>query len=74
MMSLVKYYDEDADVMESKTQLFNEGQEASQAVTHQDDLKRMRLYRQLRQLESSFNPDAAKLVEQIEQGKEIMLD
>ena len=66
--------DEDTDIMESKNQLFKEGQEASQAVTNQDDLKRMKLYRQLRQLESSFNPDAAKLVEQIEQGKEIMLD
>jgi hypothetical protein len=32
--------DEDDDVMESKTQLRNEGQEASQAVTNQDDLKR----------------------------------
>jgi hypothetical protein len=65
---------EDADVMELKMQLFNEGQEASQAVTNQDDLKRMKLYRQLRQLESSFNPDAAQLVEQIEQGREISLD
>ena len=66
--------DEDTDIMESKNQLFKEGQEASLAVTNQVDLKRMKLYRQLRQLESSFNPDAAKLVEQIEQGKEIMLD
>lgn len=66
--------DEDTDIMESKNQLFKEGQEASQAVTNQDDLKRMNLYRQLRQLESSFNPDAAKLVEQIEQGKEVLLD
>jgi Reverse transcriptase (RNA-dependent DNA polymerase) len=66
--------DEDADVMESKILLLNEGQEASQAVTSQDDLKRTKLYRQLRQLENSFNPDAAKLVEQIEQGREILLD
>jgi hypothetical protein len=28
----------------------------------------------LRQLENSFNPDAAKLVGQIEQGREILLD
>jgi hypothetical protein len=66
--------DEDAGVMESKMQLFNEGQEVSQAVTNQDDLKRMKLYRQLRQLKSSFNPDAAKLVEQIKQGRKILLD
>jgi hypothetical protein len=54
--------------------LLNEGQEASQAVTNQDDLKRTKLYRQLRQLESSFNPEPAKLVEQIRQGREILLD
>jgi hypothetical protein len=35
---------------------------------------RLKLYRQFRQLESSFNPDAAKLVEQIEQGREVLLD
>jgi hypothetical protein len=34
----------------------------------------MKLYRQLRRLNSSFNSDAAKLVEQIEQGREILLD
>jgi hypothetical protein len=66
--------DEDAGVMESKIQLFNEGQEASQAAANQYDLKRMKLYRQLRELKSSFNPDDAKLVEQIEQGREILLD
>jgi hypothetical protein len=66
--------DEDANVMESKVQLVNEGQEASQAVTNQDDFKRTKLYRQLLQLESSFNSNAAKLVEQIEQGREILLD
>jgi hypothetical protein len=36
--------------------------------------QRMKLYRQLRQLESSFNPDATKIVEQIEQGRELLLD
>jgi hypothetical protein len=30
--------------------------------------------RNLRQLESSFNPEAAKIVERIEQGREILLD
>jgi hypothetical protein len=39
---------EDADVMESKIQLFDDGQEVSQAVTNQDDLKRIKVYRQLR--------------------------
>jgi hypothetical protein len=66
--------EEDTDIMKSKLQLLNEGQEVSQAVTNQDDLKRMKLYRQLHQLESSFNTDAVKLVEQIEQGREVLLD
>jgi bacterioferritin (cytochrome b1) len=35
--------DEDVDDMESNIQLLNEGQEASQAVTNQDDLKRTKL-------------------------------
>ena len=34
----------------------------------------MKVCRQMRQLESSLNPEATKLVEQIEQGREILLD
>jgi hypothetical protein len=36
--------------------------------------KRAKVYRNLRQLESSFNPEVAKIVERIEQGREILLD
>jgi len=34
----------------------------------------MKVYRQMRQLETSFNPEATKLVEQIEQGRDTLLD
>jgi hypothetical protein len=36
--------------------------------------KRAKIYRNLRQMESSFNPEAAKIIERIEQGREILLD
>jgi hypothetical protein len=39
-----------------------------------DEQKRAKVYRNLRQLESSFNPEAAKIVEKIEQGRKILLD
>jgi hypothetical protein len=39
-----------------------------------DEQKRAKVYRNLRQLENSFNPEAAKIVERIEQGREILFD
>jgi uncharacterized protein YeeX (DUF496 family) len=39
-----------------------------------DEQKRAKVYRNLLQLESSFNPEASKVVERIEQGREILLD
>jgi hypothetical protein len=39
-----------------------------------DEQMRAKVYRNLRQLESIFNPEAAKIVEMIEQGREILLD
>jgi hypothetical protein len=39
-----------------------------------DEQKRAKVYRNLSQLESSFNPDAAKIVERIKQGREILLN
>jgi Reverse transcriptase (RNA-dependent DNA polymerase) len=39
-----------------------------------DEQKRAKVYRNLRQLESSFNPEASRIVERIEQGREILLD
>jgi hypothetical protein len=39
-----------------------------------DEQKRAKVYRNLRQLESSFDPEAAKIVERIEQGRKILLN
>ena len=33
-----------------------------------------KVYRQLKQLESSFNPEASRIIENIEQGRDILLD
>jgi hypothetical protein len=60
--------------MESKIQLVNEGQEASQGVTNQDNLTWMKTYRQMGRSESIFNPDTTKLVEHFKQGREILFD
>ena len=66
--------DDDDDVMESRVQSVTDNQDDLQGDTNLDELKRMKVYRQMRQLESSFNPEATKLVEQIEQGREILLE
>jgi hypothetical protein len=39
-----------------------------------DEQKRAKVYRNLHQLESSFNPEASRIVERIEQGREIFID
>jgi hypothetical protein len=66
--------DDDNDVMESRVQSVTDNQDDLQGDINLDEMKRMKVYRQMRQLESSFNPEATKLVEQIEQGREILLD
>jgi hypothetical protein len=33
-----------------------------------------KIYRQMKRLESSFNPEASKIIESIDQGREIILD
>jgi hypothetical protein len=40
--------DDDTDVNNSKIQLVNDSQDASQGVTNQDYLKKMKVYRQMR--------------------------
>jgi hypothetical protein len=39
-----------------------------------NEQKRAKVYRNLRQLESSFNPEASRIVERTEQGSKILLD
>ena len=36
--------------------------------------QKIKVYCQLKQLESSFNPEASRIIENIEQGREILLD
>jgi hypothetical protein len=57
-------YDDDDDV-ELMIQLVNTDQNASEDVLDHIELKRIKLYKQMSQLGSSFNPDAT----QCEKGK-----
>jgi hypothetical protein len=66
--------DDDDDAVEPKIQAANKTQMEVQEDKILDEQKRAKVYRNLRQLESSFNPEAAKIVERIEQGREILLD
>jgi hypothetical protein len=65
--------DED-DAVEPKIQAANKTQTEVQEEKILDEQKKAKVYRNLRQLESSFNPKVAKIVERIEQGREILLD
>jgi Reverse transcriptase (RNA-dependent DNA polymerase) len=60
--------------VEVMIQSVNTSQNAPEDVTDGDELKRIKLYKQMRRLESSFNPDATQVVKQFEQGREILLD
>jgi hypothetical protein len=66
-------YDDDDDV-ELVIQSVNKDQNVPEDVIDHDELKRIKVYKQMRRLESSFNPDATQMVEQFEQGREILFD
>ena len=66
--------DDDDDVGELKPKKPNEALEEAQVEEALDEQKRAKVYRSLRQLESSFNPEASKIVQDIEHGREILLD
>jgi hypothetical protein len=53
--------------------LTNKAQDASQVVTDHNELKSVKIYGQMCRLVSSFNPDATELVDQFQQGKEILV-
>jgi hypothetical protein len=65
--------DDEDDAIELKIQATKEVQEVQEEEIL-DEQKRAKDYRNLRQLESSFNPEASRIVERIEQGREILLD
>jgi hypothetical protein len=66
--------DDEDDAVEPKIQAANKTQMEVQEEEVLDEQKRAKVYRNLHQLESSFNPEAAKIVESIEQGREILLN
>jgi hypothetical protein len=67
--------DEDDDVIAiSKTQEVNIVQDKVSGVQDHDELKKKKIYREMRLLESSFNPEASKLLQNIGQGREILLE
>jgi hypothetical protein len=66
--------DDDDDAVEPKIQEANKTQMEVQEEEVLDVQKRAKVYRNLRQLESSFNPEAAEILERIEQGRELLLD
>jgi hypothetical protein len=66
--------DDEDDAIESRIQATSEDLEEVQEEKAIDEQKRAKVYRNLRQLESSFNPEASRIVERIEQGREILLD
>lgn len=48
--------------------------EGTQVTQGMDQIVKSKVYPQLKQLESNFSPDASKIVKDIEQGKDIILD
>jgi hypothetical protein len=49
-----------------------DGQDRLSSVKDQDKLKKKKIYRAMRLLESSFDPEASKVLQNIEQGREIL--
>jgi hypothetical protein len=48
--------------------------EVSSIPQNVKDSNNVQLYCQMKQLESSFNPEASKIIDDLEQGREILLD
>jgi DNA-binding phage protein len=70
-----KIDDEDDDfIANSKIQEVNDSQDKLSSVQDQDELKKKKIYRAMRLLESSFNPEASTVLQNIEQEREILLE
>jgi hypothetical protein len=54
--------------------LVKDGQDRLSSVQDQDELKKKKIYRAMNLLESSFNPEASTMLQNIEQGREILLE
>jgi hypothetical protein len=67
--------DEDDDVIaNSKIQEVKDDQDKLSIVKDQDELKKKKIYRAMRLLESSFNPEVSTVLQNIEQGRGILLE
>jgi hypothetical protein len=67
--------DEDDDVIENlKIQEGNIVQDKLSSVKDHDELKKKKIYRAMRLLESSFNPEASTVLQDVEQVREILLE
>jgi hypothetical protein len=61
-------------IANSKIQEVKDVQDKLGSVQDQDELKKKKIYRVMRLLESSFNPEASTVLQNIEQGREILLE
>jgi hypothetical protein len=67
--------DEDDDfIANSKIQEVKDGQDKLSSVQYQDELEKKKIYRAMRLLESSFNPEASTMLQNIEQGRGFLLE
>ena len=64
--------DDDEELIQTNSPVI---QESSESSTTKDDSNRanLKVYRRMKQLESSFNPEASKIIEDFEQGRENLL-
>jgi hypothetical protein len=66
---------EDDDVIaNSKIQEVKDGEDNLSSMQDQDKLKKKKIYRAMRLLESIFNPEAFTMLQNIEQGREILIE
>jgi hypothetical protein len=56
------------------SRMVKDGQDKLSIVQYQDELKKKKIYMEMRLLESSFNPEVSAMLQNIEQGREILLE
>jgi hypothetical protein len=66
--------DKDDDVIANSKIQVKDGKDKISSVQDRDDLKKKNIYRAIRLLESIFNPEASTVLQNIEQGREILLE
>jgi hypothetical protein len=57
-----------------RPRMVKDGQDKSSSAQDQDELKKKNVYRAMRLLESSFNPEAFIVLQNIDQGREIVIE